>query len=82
MNRSAPPRSRRGSRRCQGRDPRGRCATDDGTPGLRKNGPAPYARYLINPGQPERGATNRRHAVVIVGLLLEELGRLAFGEAV
>ena len=53
---------------------RGRFATDAATPGWRKNGPAQYARFLTDPGQPERDAANRRHAAATVELLLERLG--------
>ncbi len=49
---------------------RARFATD----GWRKNGPAQYARFLTDPGQPERDAFNRRHAAATVELLLEQAG--------
>jgi len=44
------------------------------TDGWRKNGPAQYARFLTDPGQPERDAFNRRHAAATVELLLEQAG--------
>jgi len=59
---------------------RGRFATDADTPGWRKNGPAQYARFLTDPGQPGRDAVNRRHAAATVALLLEYTGEGATAE--
>lgn len=59
---------------------RARFASDAGTPGWRKNGSAQYARFLTDPGQPERDAANRRHATAAVELLLEHLDNGATGE--
>ena len=53
---------------------RARFATDERTPGWRKNGPAQYARFLTDPAQPERDAANRHHAAATVALLLDRLG--------
>ena len=48
-------------------------ATDATTAGHRKDGPADYARFLTNPGQPDRDPLRRRNAAAVVEQLLAAL---------
>jgi hypothetical protein len=52
---------------------RDRFASDQHTPGYRKNGAAQYARFLTDPGQPERNALHRRQAAATIDRLLDAL---------
>lgn len=45
---------------------RDRFATDTRTQGTRKDGPVSYARFLTDPGRPERDARHRQDAVSVV----------------
>jgi hypothetical protein len=49
---------------------RDRFASDQQTLGHRKNGAAQYARFLTDPGQPERNALHRRQAAATVDRFL------------
>lgn len=54
-----------------------RCfATDEKTPGYRKDGPASYAGFWADPGQPDEFARRRREAAGVVESFLQELDRL------
>lgn len=54
---------------------RDRFASDGETEGYRKNGPTDYARFLADPGQPERNALNRRNAAAVIESFLAGLDR-------
>jgi hypothetical protein len=51
-------------------------ATDERTQGIRKDGPAHYARFSTDPGQPDLDARNRRDAAETVEAFLIHLDRL------
>ena len=50
-------------------------ATDDRTPGYRKDGPTLYARFSADPGRSNLDARNRRDATATVELFLQHLLR-------
>ncbi len=51
-------------------------ATDERTPGMRKDGPTSYARFCTDPGRSDLDARNRRDAVATVEAFLTHLARL------
>ncbi len=52
---------------------RSRFASDEKTEGHRKDGPTGYARFLADPGQPDRDALNRRNAAAVIEAFLARL---------
>ncbi len=54
---------------------RTRFASDERTPGVRKDGPINYARFLADPGRRDLDARHRQDAAAVVELFLRELGR-------
>lgn len=55
---------------------RTRFASDERTPGARKDGPTSYARFLADPGRRERDARHRQDAADVVEQFLRELGKI------
>jgi hypothetical protein len=52
---------------------RSRFASDEHTPGARKDGPVSYSRFLTDPGQQELDARRRRDAAAVIELFLQTL---------
>lgn len=53
---------------------RTRFASDERTPGARKDGPSSYARFLADPGRRDLDARHRQDAAAVVEFFLRELG--------
>jgi hypothetical protein len=54
---------------------RARFASDERTPGARKDGPISYARFLADPGRRDLDARHRQDAVAVAELFLRALDR-------
>lgn len=55
---------------------RSRFASDELTPGARKDGPTSYARFLTDPGRPELDARRRQDAAAVCEAFIAHLGGL------
>ena len=54
---------------------RARFASDEQTPGARKDGPISYARFLADPGRSDRDARHRQDATAVVEMFLRAMVR-------
>lgn len=50
-----------------------RFGDEEGVAGYRKDGPTAYARFLSDPGNPDKDAVNKRDAAAIIKIFLENL---------